>query len=120
MTLALAVLASSLIAQPQQAPLPPRPRLVVVFSIDQFRADNVARFADHYLPAKRGSTVGGFNWLATAGANYIDSHYDHIPTFTGPGHSVIMTGSTPALDGIVGNEWFDRSTGKEVYCVDDA
>ena len=119
MIAALALLAVQNLPRPDLSPLPPRPRLTVVVSIDQFRSDYVARFAPYYLPAKLGAKVGGFNWLATAGANYIDSHYEHVPTFTGPGHSVILTGSTLALDGIVGNEWFDRATGKTVYCVDD-
>jgi predicted AlkP superfamily pyrophosphatase or phosphodiesterase len=102
-----------------QAELPDRPRLVVVVSIDQFRADYLTRFADQYLPAQEGSTVGGFNFLASRGANYVDAHYSHVPTYTGPGHSVIMTGSVPAINGIVGNAWFDRAGGKEMYCVDD-
>lgn len=99
--------------------LPPRPRLVVVLSVDQFRQDYVARFAEHYLPAKRGSTVGGLNWLSETGADFIDAHFQHAQTFTGPGHSIIMTGSVPALTGIVDNDWFDRTKGKVMYCVDD-
>ena len=113
----LAALALLAVVQPQ--PYPERPRLVVAISIDQFRADYLVRFADQYMPAKSGTTVGGFNFLATNGANYIDAHYSHVPTYTGPGHSVIMTGTTPALGGIVGNNWFDRAQGKSVYCVDD-
>jgi predicted AlkP superfamily pyrophosphatase or phosphodiesterase len=42
-----------------------------------------------------------------------------MPTATGPGHASILTGSTPALNGIVGNDWYDRAQGKAVYCVDD-
>lgn len=100
-------------------PLPPKPRLVVVFSIDQCRADYISRFAVDYLPANKGSTIGGFNYLASKGAYFTDSHFRHIPTYTGPGHAVILTGSIPALTGIADNDWFDRSTGKIVYCVDD-
>lgn len=96
-----------------------RPRLVVVISIDQFRADYVTRFEKDYLPAKKGSTVGGFNFLVTQGAHFADAHYDHVPTVTGVGHGVITTGSIPALNGIADNEWFDRATRKPVYCVDD-
>jgi predicted AlkP superfamily pyrophosphatase or phosphodiesterase len=100
-----------------------RPRLVVVVSIDQFRGDYVSRFADAYLQAKQGSRVGGFRFLSELGANYLDCHYDHVPTETGPGHSVIMTGSTPALTGIAGNAWYDRAnpdkSKRRVYCVTD-
>ncbi|WP_197428985.1 alkaline phosphatase family protein [Phnomibacter ginsenosidimutans] len=31
----------------------------------------------------------------------------------------MYTGSVPAINGIVSNEWFDPQTGKEVYCVED-
>lgn len=95
-------------------------RLVVVFSIDQFRADYLNRFANFYLPAKSGSTLGGFNYLKLYAANYVDAHHAHLPTATGPGHATILTGSDAALNGIVGNDWYDRVTGKQVYCVEDA
>lgn len=101
------------------APAPSKPRLVVVISIDQFRADYVDRFADHYLSAKSGGKIGGFRYLAEQGANFTDAHYSHIPTATGPGHATILTGSIPALHGIVENEWYNRETKKVVYCVDD-
>jgi predicted AlkP superfamily pyrophosphatase or phosphodiesterase len=101
-------------------PPPPRPKLVVVISIDQFRADYLNRFRDFYLPAKSGGKVGGFNFLMEQGANYVDAHIAHVPTGTGPGHASILSGSTPMLNGIVGNEWFDRASGKVVYCVDDS
>ena len=31
----------------------------------------------------------------------------------------VYTGTTPAVHGIVGNEWFNKATGKEMYCTDD-
>ena len=99
--------------------LPARPSLVVVLSIDQFRADYLYRFEKNYLPASSGGKVGGFRYLTENGANFINAHYHHIPTHTGPGHAVIMSGSTPGIDGIVGNNWYDRKTGRTVYCVQD-
>src|SRR5689334_5400965 len=97
-----------------------RPRLVLVISIDQYRADYLRRFESLYLPARAGGKIGGFRWLMETGANYVDAHHTHVPTATGPGHASILTGSDPCLDGIVGNDWFDPKTGKAVYCVDDA
>jgi predicted AlkP superfamily pyrophosphatase or phosphodiesterase len=38
----------------------------------------------------------------------------------GPGHASIYTGTTPDTHGIVGNEWFSRTLGEEMYCTDDA
>lgn len=97
-----------------------KPRLVLVISIDQFRGDYIKRFEPYFLPPKQGGSVGGFRYLTESGSYYSDAHHMHVPTATGPGHSVILTGSTPAINGIAGNEWFDRKTRKDVYCVDDA
>ncbi|HVT58613.1 MAG TPA: alkaline phosphatase family protein [Thermoanaerobaculia bacterium] len=106
----------------------PRPRLVVLISIDQFRADYLSRFVDLYLPpasppASRGggapAGVGGFRYLMERGAYFSDAHHDHYPLFTGPGHSVLLTGAPPYKSGIVGNSWFDRTLGRRRYCVED-
>lgn len=96
-----------------------KPRLVVLISIDQFRGDYIRRFTSDFLPAKTGSKVGGFRWLMETGADFVDAHHNHLPTETGPGHAVLFTGSTPAIDGIVANTWRNRATGKSIYCVDD-
>ncbi|MDQ6723785.1 MAG: alkaline phosphatase family protein, partial [Thermoproteota archaeon] len=44
----------------------------------------------------------------------------YLPTNTAPGHTCIYTGSIPAIHGIVGNNWFDKSTGKNIYCTYDS
>lgn len=113
--------------RPAAVPAGPRPRLVVLISIDQFRADYLTRFADLYLPAVTGSEggaakVGGFRYLMERGAYFADAHHDHFPLFTGPGHSVLLTGAPPYKSGIVGNYWFDRGLGpgKRRYCVEDS
>ncbi len=98
---------------------PNRPKLVLLISIDQFRADYIDRFEPYFLPAKTGGKLGGFRFIEETGARYTDAHHNHVPTATGPGHATLMTGSEPCLDGIVGNSWFDRETGKPIYCVDD-
>ncbi len=97
----------------------PRPKLVVVISIDQFRGDFVERFGDNYLPARAGGKLGGFKFLTETGAHYADAHHNHVPTATGPGHATLLTGSEPFLSGIAGNDWFNRKTGKRMYCVED-
>ena len=43
-----------------------------------------------------------------------------MPTYTAPGHASVYTGTTPSVHGIVGNDWFNKATGKEVYCTEDA
>lgn len=96
-----------------------RPRLAVVISIDQFRADLLTRNADLFLPAQNGKQVGGFQYLMTQGSWFVNAQHAHFPTFTGPGHSVLLTGSTPSMNGIIANEWWDKLIGGVRYCVDD-
>jgi predicted AlkP superfamily pyrophosphatase or phosphodiesterase len=98
---------------------PGRPRLVVLISIDQFRADYVTRYADLFTSTARADEPRGFRYLMERGAWYSDAHHDHYPLFTGPGHAVLVTGAQPAASGIVGNEWGDRATGERIYCVRD-
>ena len=81
-------------------------RLVVGIVIDQFRYDYLARFEDLF-------GEGGFRRLLRDGAVFTKANYSYSPTVTAAGHATFMTGSIPALDGIVGNEWFDRPKGKK-------
>src|SRR6186997_2608308 len=90
-----------------------RPKLVVAISVDQFCQDYLIRFGDNF------SEQGAFRRIAREGARYSQSHHRHAFTVTGPGHAVQLTGTYPNQHGIVGNQWFDRLTGKDVYCCDD-
>ena len=42
-----------------------------------------------------------------------------MPTYTGPGHASIFTGTTPAVHGIIGNSWYSRDSLNPVYCAGD-
>jgi predicted AlkP superfamily pyrophosphatase or phosphodiesterase len=97
----------------QGAPPPgaPKTKLVVAIVIDQFRYDYMTRFDASYQ--------GGLRRLHDAGAFFTDAHQAHSPTVTAVGHAAFLTGSIPAIDGIIGNEWFDRETGKMVTSVSD-
>jgi hypothetical protein len=92
-------------------PAAPKTKLVVAIIIDQFRYDYMTRFDASYQ--------SGLRRLHDAGAFFIDAHQAHYPTVTAVGHSAFLTGSIPAINGIVGNEWFDRETGKMVTSVSD-
>ncbi len=97
-----------------------RPRLVVMVSIDQFRADYLRRLADLFLPAQTGGgNVGGFRYLMTHGSDFVDARYAHWPLYTGPGHAVLLSGAYPYKSGIVANDWWNKTTRTPVYCVDD-
>ena len=89
-----------------------RPKLVVVISLDQFRYDYLTRFQDYF-----GS--GGFRMLMDNGANFSNASYKHSANMTGPGHAVILTGTYGNQNGIITNNWYDRTKQQNVYCVAD-
>ena len=81
-----------------------KPKLVVGIVVDQMRADYLYRFANHY-------GEDGLKLLMKEGTNFQNCHYNYVPTFTGPGHASIYTGTTPANHGIVANAWWSREEG---------
>ena len=56
--------------------------------------------------------------LAAAGAR-ATSMKASTPTVTWPNHTTLVTGVTPARHGVVGNNYFDRATGKKVTLISD-
>jgi hypothetical protein len=87
-------------------------RLVALIVVDQL-ASEVLRMAWPHLGPD------GFKRLAREGAFWPKALYDHACSETGPGHATLSTGASPAIHGIVGNEWIDAATAKIVGCVDD-
>ena len=108
----LALLALPALAQ-KTGPALARPKLVVGIVVDQMRYDYLYRYWNKY-PAN-----GGFKRLLGEGFSYESCHYNYVPTYTGPGHTSIFTGTTPATHGIVGNNWYERETGHTTYVTDD-
>jgi predicted AlkP superfamily pyrophosphatase or phosphodiesterase len=102
-------LAAALAAQPAAAPR--KPKLVLAIVLDQFRYDYLTRF--------RGEYSGGLRRLLTQGAVFTNANYEHAPTVTAAGHSIFLSGAFPSVSGIIGNEWFDRVSGKRINCVFD-
>jgi Type I phosphodiesterase / nucleotide pyrophosphatase len=110
----LLALAPALPAQPQPRPAASTvgaPKLVVAICIDQFRYDYLTRFRSEY--------TGGLKRMLVEGANFTNSRYRHYQTVTAAGHSTFLTGATPSTSGIVGNEWWDRTTSAAVTSVSD-
>jgi len=89
-----------------------QPKLVVGIVVDQMRYDYLYRFSNNY-------SQGGFKRLLKEGFLCRNAQYNYVPTYTGPGHASIYTGTTPAIHGIAANEWFDKKTKKEIYCTQD-
>lgn len=89
-----------------------RPKLVVGVVVDQMRYDYLYRYWNKY-------GTGGFRRLLREGFSFENAHYNYVPTYTGPGHASIYTGTTPSVHGIVGNNWFVRAEGKGTYVTED-
>lgn len=94
-------------------PEPNKPKLVVGIVVDQMRMEYLYRFANDF-------SQNGFKRIMNNGFTFHNAHFNYMPTYTAPGHASIYTGTTPATHGIVGNEWFSRLSGKDMYCTDDA
>jgi hypothetical protein len=89
----------------------PSIRLVLLVAVDQCRYDYLTRFRDEFS--------GGLARLLTSGAVFTNAYLDHYPTVTAIGHSTMLSGATPAISGIIGNDWYDRASGRNVTSVSD-
>lgn len=89
-----------------------KPKLVIGIVIDQMRYDYLTRFYSKY-------GEGGFKRLINEGFNCKNNHFNYIPTYTGPGHTSIFTGTTPKYHGIISNHWYDKEIKSAVYCTQD-
>ena len=89
-----------------------RPKLVVGIVVDQMRYDYLTRFYTKY-------GEGGFKRMMREGFNCKNNHFNYVPTYTGPGHASIYTGTTPKYHGIIGNNWYDKALKKMIYCAED-
>lgn len=89
-----------------------RPQLVVIIVVDQLRGDYLSRLRPYFSP-------NGIGRLATDGAWFDHAYFRYGVLSTGPGHASIATGAPPAIHGVVGNDWYERSSGVEVYCCGD-
>src|SRR5438132_9216600 len=73
----------------------PKPRLVVVITVDQLRPDSL----DRYRPQLK----SGLALLLKQGAVFTEAYHDHAITETAPGHATILSGRWPAHTGIIRN-----------------
>lgn len=87
-----------------------RPRLVVGIVVDQMRWDYLKRFESRFGP-------DGFLRLRREGFSFDCCKINYLPAVTAAGHAAIFTGSIPALNGIVGNEFYVDE--QLTYCTTD-
>ena len=88
------------------------PKIVIGIVVDQMCYDYLYRFEKNY-------SENGFKKLMKYGSHLKNMHYNYIPTYTGPGHASIYTGTTPSIHGIIANDWLERSSNQTVNCVGD-
>lgn len=83
-------------AQARPRPLPASaPRLIVVLTVDQMRAD--------YLERWRPQLTGGLARLLHTGAWFTEAYQDHAMTETAVGHATVLAGRNPDAHGIIRN-----------------
>ena len=107
--LGLAVLLAGACSHEVQEP----PALVVYVVIDQLRADLVERYDSLF--------TGGLRRVLDDGMRFTQVTHDHANTETAVGHAVLSTGAHPSRNGIVANQWLERTTDgwRSVYSVED-
>ena len=89
-----------------------KPQLVVGIVVDQMRYDYIYRFWDDF-------SDDGFKKLINEGHFFRNCQFGYVPTYTGPGHASIFTGTTPSFHGIIANNWYDKNSGQYIYCTGD-
>ncbi len=89
-----------------------RPKLVVGIVVDQMRQEYLHRFYPHFVD-------GGFKRFTEQGFEAKNGHYDYIPTYTGPGHASVYTGTSPMVHGVIGNSFYSKELGRMIYCAED-
>lgn len=83
-------------AQPAlPTPQGPKPRLVLLITVDQLRPD--------YLTRWRAQLTGGFKMLMDQGHLFTEGVHDHAITETAPGHASTLSGRFPYSTGIASN-----------------
>ncbi|MEP2783655.1 MAG: alkaline phosphatase family protein [Pseudoruegeria sp.] len=89
-----------------------KPKLVLQITVDQFRGDLPTRYYDRL-------GQGGLRYLLDEGIVYNNAYHGHANTETIVGHVTLATGAHPAAHGMIGNIWFDRTTGATTYNIED-
>ena len=87
-----------------------RPKLVVGIVVDQMRWDYLSRYYDQFKE-------DGFKRLIEEGYSCDNCLINYLPTVTSIGHTSVYTGTTPAMHGICGNDFFLDD--EPVSCVGD-
>lgn len=108
----IAVLAIITATGVQAQTLSPSPKLVVSITIDQLRSEYIEAFAPLYSDS-------GFRKLLQEGKVFESASYSFTPVDRASAIATIMTGANPYYNGIIGQQWLDRTTLRPVSCDED-
>ena len=103
---------SSTASADDHSPIKHKPKLILQVTVDQLRGDLPTRYYDRL-------GEGGFKYLWEQGLVYSNAFHEHANTETIVGHTTLATGAQPAVHGMVGNLWLDRTTGRTTYNIED-
>jgi hypothetical protein len=113
-TFILVAISCKLVAQTtNNTTIPTKPKLIIGLVVDQMRWDYLYRYESKY-------TANGFKKLLAQGYSCENTQIPYVPTYTAPGHTCIYTGTVPAINGIIANNWYNKNIEKSIYCTDDA
>ncbi|HYI79086.1 MAG TPA: alkaline phosphatase family protein, partial [Chryseolinea sp.] len=90
-----------------------RPKLIVGIVVDQMRWDYLYRYYDRY-------GNDGFKRMLNKGFSCENTFIPYTPTYTAAGHTSIYTGTVPAINAIIGNNWYNRQLRRSYYCTEDS
>ena len=89
-----------------------RPKLVVGLVVDQMRWDYLYYYYEDFVD-------GGLKRLIDEGYSCENCMINYVPTVTAIGHTSVYTGTTPALHGICGNDFYDQTRRAWTNCCRD-
>lgn len=89
-----------------------RPGLVVCVVVDQMKPDYLTSYKARY-------GEGGFKRMLKDGVWFKNCYLNYVPSYTGPGHASIATGTVPAVHGITANDFYFKGDTLSTYCVED-
>jgi predicted AlkP superfamily pyrophosphatase or phosphodiesterase len=87
------------------------PKIIVGIVVDQMRYDMLTRFQQNF-------GENGLKKLMRNGFFAENMHFNYCPTYTGPGHASIYTGTVPSIHGIAANDWINNGV-QDMYCTQD-
>lgn len=97
----------------QAQSLPSTPKLVVGLTIDQLRTDYLEAFSSLY-------SEKGFKRLWKEGRIYHNIQYTFSNIDRSSAIAAIYSGTTPSVNGIIGNQWMNISTLRPTNSTDDS